>query len=720
MPLPSVAGRAIPKALLGLLLLASGCAGPVQGPPTPVDKVTDSYFGTVVADPYRWLEDGADPKVTAWTAEENKRTADYLAALPYRAALHEHIASLVAGSSGSWYDLDARGPQIFAVHADPQRQQPVLVALDRELKPEKSHVVIDPNKLDPSGATTFDWFVPSPDGKLVAAALSKSGSEDGTIHVFDTRSGRELDDAVPRAQYPTAGGSLAWRSDGKGFWYTRYPGDDRPEADRHFYQQLYFHKLGTAADADTYVLGKDFPKVAEIKLDNRYSPGELLVTVLNGDGGEVEHFVLAGNAHAAQVTRFEDKVTDAVIGPDGALYLVSRAEAPRGKLLKLAPHDYTLAHAKEIVPEAEAAIGPRGSVTLTANRLYVAYVNGGPSELRLFDHRGLSKGTVPLPDVTAIDDVTALPSEELLIGVGSYTRPSYIVRYSPLHGKVTDTALLTTSPATFDDAEVTRAFAISKDGTRIPMSIIRRKGTPTDGTAPTLLTGYGGYGIVLPPRFLGSRGRVWLDHGGVYVVANIRGGGEYGEEWHHTGNLTRKQNVFDDFAAVAQYLIDQRITSPAHLAFEGGSNGGLLMGAIIIQHPGLARAVISHVGIYDMLRVELDPNGQFNTTEFGSVTDPEQFKALYAYSPYHHVVDGTAYPSVLLMTGEHDGRVNPMQSRKMAARLQASGAKNPVFLQVRSDAGHGHGSARDVVIDQTTDALAFLFDQLGMESRGAR
>jgi prolyl oligopeptidase len=370
-----------------------------------------------------------------------------------------------------------------------------------------------------------------------------------------------------------------------------------------------------------------------------------------------------------------------------------------------------------IVPEAEAAISLDGNaLTLTTNRMYVTYVNGGPSELRVFDHSGLSRGTVPLPDVTAIGDVAPLPSEEVLIGVDSFTRPSYITRYQPLHGLVTDTKLMTTSPANFDDAEVVRAFAIAKDGTHIPMTIIRRWGTPQNGTAPTLLTGYGGYGIVVAPQFIGAEGRVWLDHGGVYVIANIRGGGEYGEAWHHAGMLTHKQTVFDDFATVAQYLIDQHYTSPAHLAFEGGSNGGLLMGAMITQHPDLARAVVSYVGIYDMLRVELDPNGAFNTTEFGTVTDPEQFKALYGYSPYHHVVDHTAYPAVLMLAGENDGRVNPMQSRKMIARLQAaSSSARPILLQIRADAGHGIGSARDVVIDQKTDALVFLFAQLGAE-----
>jgi len=712
--------RPTATAMFAILLLAAGCAV-TQGPPTRIEPVTDSFFGTVVTDPYRWLEESDNPRVKEWTAEENKRTADYLSALPFRAALHDRIAALIGGASGSWYGLQTRGTTVYAVHADPQHQQPVLVALDRQIDPARGRIVLDPNQVDPSGATTFDWYEPSPDGKLIAAALSKNGSEDGAVHIFDTKTGRETGETVPRVQYPTAGGSLAWSADSKSFWYTRYPGDERPEADRHFFQQIYFHRLGTSPEVDTYVLGKDFPKVAEIKLENRYTPGLLLASVLNGDGGEVEHFVLTPNGHATQVTHFEDKITDAVLGPDGALYLVARAGSARGKLLKLAAHDYDLAHAKVIVPEAEAAIGPRNvALTLTADRLYVTYVNGGPSELRVFDHNGLSRGTVPLPEVTAIDDVVALSSEELLIGVGSFTRPSYVVRYSPVHGRLTETKLLTTSPANFDDTEVVRAFATAQDGTHIPISIIRRKGTPQDGTAPTLLTGYGGYGIVLSPRFLGARGRAWLDHGGVYVVANIRGGGEYGEDWHRAGNLTHKQTVFDDFAAVAQYLIDQHITSPAKLAFEGGSNGGLLMGAMITQHPGLARAVVSHVGIYDMLRVELDPNGQFNTTEFGTVKDPEQFKALYAYSPYHHVVDHTLYPAVLLMSGENDGRVNPMQSRKMAARLQAAtGSPHPVLLQIRADAGHGHGSSRDVIIDQTTDSLAFLFDQLGVEGATA-
>ena len=271
-----------------------------------------------------------------------------------------------------------------------------------------------------------------------------------------------------------------------------------------------------------------------------------------------------------------------------------------------------------------------------------------------------------------------------------------------------------TAPADFSDIEVLRETAVSKDGTKVPMTILRRKGTKLDGNNPALLYGYGGYAINLTPAFDPSL-RPLFDRGVVYAIASLRGGGEFGEAWHKAGMLTRKQNVFDDFAACAQHLIDQHYTSLAHLAIEGGSNGGLLMGAALTQHPELFHAVVSHVGIYDMLRVELFPNGAFNVTEFGTVKDPEQFKALYAYSPYHHVKDGKAYPAVLFLTGDHDGRVDPANSRKMTARLQAATSSHaPVLLRTSSNAGHGIGTTLSERIAQDTDVFAFLFDQLGL------
>jgi prolyl oligopeptidase len=301
----------------------------------------------------------------------------------------------------------------------------------------------------------------------------------------------------------------------------------------------------------------------------------------------------------------------------------------------------------------------------------------------------------------------------LLFRNTSFLEPPAWYRYDPVSKMVTRTALRQTAATDFNDAEVVREFATSKDGTRIPVNIIRRKGTKLDGKNPVLLTGYGGYGISVGPDF-SLRRKTLIEHGFVLAIANLRGGGEYGEAWHKAGSLAKKQNVFDDFAACARYLIDHKYTNPAKLAIEGGSNGGLLMGAALTQHPELFAAVVSHVGIYDMLRVELQPNGAFNVTEFGTVKEPDQFRALYSYSPYHHVVDGTSYPSVLFLTGDNDPRVDPLNSRKMTARLQASGAKRPVLLRTSSNSGHGIGTTLSEYLAEEADVQAFLFDQLGV------
>ncbi len=325
-----------------------------------------------------------------------------------------------------------------------------------------------------------------------------------------------------------------------------------------------------------------------------------------------------------------------------------------------------------------------------------------------------------IPPVSSISEIVAVGSGDVLVRIGSFLQPPAWWRFESKESKLLPTALFETSACNFDDAELVRDFAVSKDGTRVPASIIRRKGTKLNGANPTLLTAYGGYGLSQKPHFLGPAARIWLDQGGVYVDANLRGGSEYGEEWHRAGNLTHKQNVFDDFLACAQHLIDQKYTSPDHLAIMGGSNGGLLMGAAFTERPDLFRAVVSRVGIYDMLRVELDPNGAFNITEFGTVTHPAQFKALYAYSPYHHVKDGVAYPAILFSTGENDHRVNPMQSRKMTALLQAAtSSSRPILLRTSASEGHGMGTALDALIEQNADIYSFLFDQLGVRYRSA-
>ena len=354
-------------------------------------------------------------------------------------------------------------------------------------------------------------------------------------------------------------------------------------------------------------------------------------------------------------------------------------------------------------------------IAVTGEAVYLRELIGGPSRVAIYDHAGKARGAVPLPPIAAVEELVPLSDGSLLFSIATYVRPPYFSRFDEHTGQSAETKLAQTSPVSFGDAEVVRTFASSKDGTAIPIVIVRRKGAPQNGATPLLLTGYGGYNISLSPEFLGADTRLWLDGGGILVIANLRGGGEFGEAWHQQGALIHKQNVFDDFFAAADYLLAHKYTDRRHLAIIGGSNGGLLMGAAFTQHPELFRAVVSRVGIYDMLRVERDPNGLFNTTEFGSVNDAEQFKALYAYSPYHHVTNGTAYPAIFMATGETDGRVNPAHSRKMIARLQAAtNSGQPVYLSINSHAGHGIGSSLSVRVNQSADIYSFLFDQLGM------
>ncbi len=674
-------------------------------------------------DQYRWLEDWKDPAVKQWSTAQNLHSRNYLDQLPGRSAIKKQLKELIKSSSPSYSSLRFRGNTLFAKKYEPEKQQQMIVALNSAGDPSSERVIFDPNLASKSGSLSIDFFVPSFDGKLLAVALSEGGSEDSSGHVFEVATGRELADTVPRVGFATAGGSFEWKGDGSGFYYTRYPqGSERSAEDANFYQQVYFHRLGTDASHDVYVIGKDFPRIAEIALRSSENAQWLVATVKNGDGGEVSHYVMNPAGHWTQITHFEDGVIEVKASPDGGLYLLSQKNAPRRFILYLPKSQTELAKAKVLIPQSsgtgpdEAAHAVIDSFTLSAERLYVTDMVGGPSRTRVFDLQGRPSISPSLPPVSAVDETVPIDGNNVLFNLATYLQPPAWYRFNGTDGKLSRTALSMTMSYSFEDTEVVREFAVSKDGTRVPLNIIQRKGTLHDGRSPTLITGYGGYGISQGPAFVGSFARIWLDHGGVYVLTNLRGGGEYGEEWHKAGNLTHKQNVFDDFIACAQYLIAHKYTSPEHLAIRGGSNGGLLMGAAFTQHPELFRAVVSSVGIYDMLRDELDPNGMFNTTEFGSVSNREQFQAIYAYSPYHHVTDGVSYPSVLFLTGENDHRVNPMHSRKMTARMQdASRSGYPVLLRTSSSSGHGIGSSLDEVIEERTDQLSFLFDQLGIQ-----
>jgi prolyl oligopeptidase len=682
---------------------------------TPKKPVTTEYHGVTVEDPYQWLEADDDLQVKAWSDAENQQTRKYLDTLPNRAAIEKQLQEWYAKTSPSYSSLVSRPGILFAMKFQPPKQQPLLVTLASadDLRSEK--VVLDPNVLDARGTTAIDWYVPSLDGRYVAMSLSKGGSEDGTLHFYETATGKALPDTIARVQYPTAGGSAAWNADGTGVFYTRFPRKgERPDADLNFYQQIYFHKLGTPDTEDKYSIGKDFPRIAEITLAASRDGKFILATVANGDGGDFAHYLLGPDETWKQITQFSDQIKLARFGRDNALYLLSRANAPRGKILRLPLDAPELKNAAEIVSAGEAVIE---KIVPSKDALYVGDLLGGPSQVRRFDLNGKNGSTIPVPQISSVQEMLALEDGSLLFRDVSYTEPAAWFHCANEQTEPSKTALRSTSPVSFADIEVHREFATSKDGSKIPLNIISRKGTKRDGQNPTLLYAYGGYGISVSPNFDFTR-RLWFDRGGVNVVANIRGGGEFGEEWHKAGNLTKKQNVFDDFAAAAEYLIKGKYTRPEKLAIQGGSNGGLLMGAMITQHPDLFRAVVSSVGIYDMLRVELAPNGAFNVTEFGTVKNAEQFKALYAYSPYHHVVDGTKYPAVLMMTGANDGRVAPYHSRKMTARLLAANkSDNPILLRTSSSAGHGIGTALSERIKQSADIYAFLFAQLGMSGK---
>ncbi len=705
--------RLLPWLFICLLSLCAASDLPPV-PATPRKPVTEVYHGVKVVDDYRWLEDWNDPVVQAWSDAQNSRARTFLDGLSTHAEVIHRLKSLVNAISGAYYGLQYRGGVLFAFRFQPPKQQGFLVTLKSADESASEHVVVDPNQINPAGATTIDFYVPSPDGRRVAVSMSENGSENGSVHVYDVPTGSTLPDVIPRVNGGTAGGSLAWNADGSGFFYTRYPRPgERPETDLAFYQQVYFHKLGTPTEQDTYAIGKDFPRIAEVQLAASTNGHYMLATVANGDGGDYAHYLLGPDGHWVQLTRFEDGVKEVVFGKDEALYMTSRQAAPRGKILRVPLADPVLAQATTVVPESEAVIE---SCLPTASRLYVLDLVGGPSGLRVYDLAGHAQRSLPLEPVSSIFGLVALEGDELLLNAESYLHPPAWYRYDPASGKLDKTALAGKFPVDFRDAEVVREFATSKDGTRVPINIIRRKGTRLDGKNPLMLTGYGGFGISQSPGFH-PLARLWLDRGGVYAIANLRGGGEFGEDWHRAGRLTNKQNVFDDFAACAQYLIRAGYTSSGKLAIIGGSNGGLLMGAALTQHPEMFRAVVSSVGIYDMLRTEaITANAVYNITEYGTVKNPEQFKALYAYSPYHHVTDGTAYPAVLFLTGANDPRVNPANSRKMTARLQAaSSSALPILLRTSSTSGHG-ASSLDEGLAQQADVYAFLFHELGMEN----
>ena len=676
--------------------------------------MTDRHHGVTVEDPYRWLEEDS-AETAAWSDAQNQHARAILDRLPGVGTLAEELRAYVAAPITRYGGFVPAGGKLFAWRKLPTKEQRELVVMDSPEQASDARLVLDPAA---GGDTTayFDWFVPSPDGTKVAVSISTGGSEAGSLHVLGL-DGQELEPVIPNVQRGTGGGDVAWTPDGKGLYYTRYPAaGEKPEAERDFWMQLWFHQLGTPVSADRYELGKDFPQIAEIQVDSD-ARGNVLVTVQKGDGGEFQHY-LKDKKGWRRITDWDDHVDSMRLGPGGDLWLVSTKGAPRGKLMRLAA-SAPLAAARVVVPEGADSIVTSFSDELgpvvTKDRVFLTYQLGGPTTIRAFTLAGKPAKSPALLPISSSWLVDRPLGGDLLVWAESYVVPGAWYRLAPATGALTEIAAVSpTPPVSLDGWEVHRELATSKDGTKIPVNIVWKTGAPRDGSVPCLVTGYGGYGISLDPGFMGGAHPL-LSRGVCYVIVNLRGGAEFGEAWHQAGALTNKQNVFDDFAAALDHLHAAKYTSPARTVIIGGSNGGLLMGAVLTQHPDKMKAVVSEVGIYDMLRVELSPNGQYNTTEFGSVKDQGQFRALYAYSPYHHVVAGTDYPAVLMTTGANDPRVAPWHSRKMIAALQAAQAGGaPILLRTSSTSGHGAGTAMSERIAKTAQLDAFILWQLGV------
>ncbi len=704
--------------------LAIASSGPVQ---THREPVVDVYHGVRITDDYRWLEDWADPDVQAWSDMQNAYARGHLDFLPSVAEVRDRLTEIMSFASESYYDVHASGGRIFAMKNQPPREHPFLVVMPSVDEPGAARTLLDPGVLDPEGLTSVDWFVPSPDGSRVAVSLSRAGTESGDLWIVDVATGKARGPIIERVNGGTAGGSLAWDADGKGLYYTRYPRglyytryprtNEKSGDDLNFYVQVYHHTLGQDPSRDRYEIGKDFPKIAEIELKVDHDSGRVLATVQDGDGGDFAHFIRQPDGEWSRIAGFREGVKQAFFGEDDEVFLINRAGAPMGEVLRTSAASPSLKRAETVIAEGTDSIissfWSAPSLVAAFDRLFVEYQTGGPSEVRVFGLDGVPQRGPDLLDVSSVGGMV-VTDEGIVFANGSFVEPSSWRLFDPRTGETRMTALVRESPANMSPYRVVREFATSNDGTQVPVNIIIPPGVEMDGTTPCVLNGYGGYGVNIEP-YMRTTNIDLLEQGVICAVANIRGGGEYGEAWHKAGNLTNKQNVFDDFQAAARHLITRNYTSSEKLCIIGGSNGGLLMGATFTQAPGLAGCVVSFVGIYDMLRVELSPNGVFNIPEFGTVKDKAQFEALHAYSPYHNVRDDAQYPPILFVTGANDPRVDPMQSRKMTARLQATATTNPVLLRTSSDSGHGGGAALSQRIEQQVDVHAFIYRHLGIE-----
>lgn len=684
-------------------------AQPLDYPETKKVDTVDVYHGTKVPDPYRWLEDLDDADTKAWIEKQNDVTFGYLDDIPERDAIRERLTEL--------YDYpkygvpQRRGEMLFYSHNDGLQDQSVIYVQPADQSAEP-RVLLDPNTWSEDGTVALSALQPSPEGEYVAYSTSESGSDWQTFRVRNVETGEDLPDTLNWVKFSRP----AWKPEGSGFYYGRYPEPKEGEAYEAKTQamQLYYHEVGTPQSEDRLVYERpDDPKLGfapQVTDDERY----LVVSVWRGTAEVNGLYVKDLTDPDAEMRRVLDDfdASYSFVGNEGStFYLLTNDGAPNKRLVSMDVSDVD-AGLTTLVPETEAVLQ---SVEHAAGRFVVHALDDVKARLTVHATDGTLEREIELPAIGSVGGLQGAPDrDDLYYAFTSYTYPTTIYRADLASGSEE----VFREPEIDFDADrytVKQVFYTSDDGTEVPMFVVHRKGLEMDGANPAYLYGYGGFNVSLTPRFSTST-LVWLEMGGVYAVPNLRGGGEYGQAWHEAGMLENKQNVFDDFAAAARYLIDEGYTASEKLAIAGGSNGGLLTGASITQRPDLFGAAIVSVGVLDMLRYHKFTIGWAWVPEYGSSDDPEQFEYLYDYSPLHNVEDGESYPPTFITTADTDDRVVPAHSYKFAATMQeAQGGDAPILLRVETKAGHGAGKPTSKIIDAAADRYAFLAEVLGID-----
>jgi prolyl oligopeptidase len=709
--------------LASTLLAAAGSACSAEGPPVaPVRPVTDTYFGTPVVDNYRYMENLKDPEVQSWMKAQATYTRKVLDSIPGRAAMAKNIESLM-GNDLHRSNFMRRGGRIFYEVMEPGENLPKLAYRDGVQGEE--HVLVDPAKLAKDSAHHYalDWYSPSWDGRYVAYGISEGGSEKSVLHVIDLQSGNDLAESIDR----TSDCVVSWRNDNQSFFYLRYPkaGPDTPPALSEYNAVTYIHVLGqnTNGDDDEAVFGRGVsPKLDVPEGQGTYvllSPdSKYAVAVVNhnmDNNPNIFYVAPLDKIHGAttpwqKFAGTEDGVTDVQLRGD-RLYLLSEKNASRFQILSMPAARPDLGLADVVVPQGQNVLD---SFELAGDAMYIGERAGASFQLQRVSFDGKDSQQITLPFAGTVGGIAADPREPgVMFNMQGWVKAPREFTYDPGTNAATDTGLIPPSKTESDDVEAHDEFATSYDGTRVPVSIIAQKGVKHDGSHPTIVFGYGSYGLSMDPVYR-PQWQAWIKHGGIIAVSHMRGGGEYGDAWHRAGQKLTKINTMLDFTSSAQYMIDQHYTQSRYLAANSASAGGIVMGGAMEINPGLFRVVLDDVGLSDALRFETEPNGPPNVPEMGSSSDEAGFHGLYAMSAYAKVHDGTPYPAIMFTTGANDPRVAPWHMLKMTARMQAaSSSGRPILLRIDYDAGHGMGSSMSQRANQLADEWSFALWQMG-------